>query len=259
LLVESGADLLVLDVAHGHADYVVEILEKLKRTFPTIDVIAGNVATREGTADLINAGADAVKVGIGPGGVCTTRVVTGCGVPQITALLNCAEEAGKHGIPVIADGGIRMSGDLIKALATGASTAMLGTLLAGAEESAAKAIDIEGEKCKMSTGFASMGMELALKYLEEGKVDKKELEQYVPEGVEATFNYSGNVSHVLTQLIGGLKSGMSYCGSMSISELHKKAEFVRISSFGLAESRPHVLNKSVRRLPDIRDQLSSSN
>jgi IMP dehydrogenase/GMP reductase len=241
LLLEAGADLLVLDVAHGHADYAVETLERLKRKFPDVTFVAGNVATAQGTADLISAGAEVVKVGIGPGGVCTTRVVTGCGVPQITALLNCVDEANKHNIPVIADGGIKTSGDITKALAAGASTVMIGSLLAGVEESAAKTIERNGGKYKMSTGFATMGMELSLKALD-GTITREELEQYVPEGVEATFSYAGSLRRVITNLIGGLRSGMSYCGAMSITELQEKAEFMRVTSLGQYEGQPHVLN-----------------
>lgn len=243
-LVAAGVDVLVLDIAHGHADYAIEVVEQLKQAFPETDLIAGNVATAEATVDLISAGADAIKVGIGPGGVCTTRIVTGCGVAQFTAICDCVNEANKYGIPVIADGGIRTSGDITKALAAGANTVMLGSLLAGAEESSAKLVEIDGEKYKISKGFVTLGMQLTLKYLEEGVISKEELDEYVPEGVEATFKYSGSLKQTLTPLIGGLRSGMSYCGSLSIEELHQKAEFMQVSPAGYAEGTPHVLNSS---------------
>jgi IMP dehydrogenase/GMP reductase len=243
-LVQAGVDVLVLDIAHGHADYAIEVIEQLKQAFPKTDLIAGNVATADATADLISAGADAIKVGIGPGGVCTTRIVTGCGVAQFTAICDCVNEANKYGIPVIADGGIRTSGDITKALAAGANTVMLGSLLAGADESSAKLVEIDGGKYKISKGFVTLGMQLTLKYLEEGVISKEELDEYVPEGVEATFKYSGTLKQTLTPLIGGLRSGMSYCGSLSIEELHQKAEFMQISPAGYAEGTPHVLNSS---------------
>ena len=222
-LVACGVDVLVLDVAHGHADYAIDVLEKLKHKFPDTDVIAGNVATREGTADLISAGADAIKVGIGPGAVCTTRIVTGCGIPQFTAIRHCVDEARQHNISIIADGGIRSSGDLTKALGAGAAIVMLGTLLAGATESAAKLVEVDGKHYKISTGFVTLGMQLTLKNLQGEQVTEEEIDQYVPEGVEATFRYTGALENTITHLVGGLRSGMSYCGSMSIDELHKKA------------------------------------
>ncbi len=240
-LVTHGADMLVVDIAHGHADYAIDVVEKLKMKFQDTDVIAGNVATAEGTADLIDAGADAIKVGIGPGAVCTTRVVTGSGMPQFTAVRNCAREAADRGIQIIADGGIRMSGDITKAIAAGASTVMLGTLLAGTDESSAKFVETEGEKYKISTGFVTLGMELTLRYLKEGVVSEEEVEDYVSEGVEATFKYSGSLKQVITQLVGGFRSGMSYCGSMTVDEVHQKAEFIRVSPAGFAEGTPHVL------------------
>ena len=245
-LVQAGADALVLDIAHGHADYALDVVEQLKKSFPGTDVIAGNIATADATADFISAGADAVKVGIGPGGVCTTRIVTGCGVAQFTAINDCSNEARKHNIPVIADGGIRTSGDLTKALAAGAHTVMLGSLLAGTDESAAKLVEADGQKHKVSKGFVTLGMQLTLKYLKEGVISKEELDEYVPEGVEATFKYTGSLKDTLHPLVGGLRSGMSYCGSESMEELHQKAEFMQVSPAGFSEGTPHVLTSSTQ-------------
>lgn len=243
-LVEAGVDVLVVDIAHGHADYAIDVVEQLKKEFPETDLIAGNIATAEAASDLISAGADAIKVGIGPGGVCTTRIVTGCGVAQFTAIRDCVTEARKYGIPVIADGGIRNSGDITKALAAGANTVMLGSLLAGTDESSAELVEVDGEKYKTSKGFVTLGMQLTLKYLEQGVITREELDEYVPEGVEATFKYSGSLKQTLIPLVGGLRSGMSYCGSLSIDELHEKAEFMQISPAGFSEGTPHVITSS---------------
>ncbi|MGQ4808061.1 Inosine-5'-monophosphate dehydrogenase [Candidatus Entotheonellaceae bacterium PAL068K] len=255
-LVQWGADVLVVDIAHGHADSVIEVLEQLKATFPATEIIAGNVATGEGTADLISAGADAIKVGIGPGAVCTTRMVTGCGVPQLTAIRNCVDVASRYDIPIIADGGIRTSGDITKALAAGATTVMLGTMLAGVTESAAQLVEVDGESYKISTGFVTLGMQLTLKHKQTGQITREELDQYVPEGVEATFPYSGELAHTIHQLVGGVKSGMSYCGAMSIDELHQKAAFIRVSSAGFAEGMPHVLSSTKQVHPDYKTILA---
>jgi IMP dehydrogenase/GMP reductase len=239
-LAEAGADVLVLDVAHGHADYVLDAVAKLKTAFPDVDLIAGNVATAEGTADLISAGAQAIKVGIGPGSVCTTRIVTGAGVPQLTAILDCADEAQRHRIPVIADGGIRSSGDIAKALAAGASTVMLGKMLAGTDESAAILIEDNGRRHKITNGFVTLGVGLTLKRLEGGVITEDEFKQYVPEGVEATFDYAGPLRDLIAQLVGGLRSGLSYCGSMSIPELWEKAKFIQVTGAGNHEGQPRV-------------------
>jgi len=256
LLVRAGADVLLIDVAHGHSDQVIEALLFLKKNYPHIPVIAGNVATGEGTRDLIEAGADAVKVGIGPGGVCTTRIVTGCGVPQITAILECSAEAKKSGIPLIADGGIRASGDIVKALAAGASSVMLGSLLAGTTESSAHIIEQDGQKHKISTGFTVLGMELTLKQHRGEVITQSEIEAYVPEGVEVTFADSGPVALLLTQLVGGIRSGMSYCGSKTIEELWQKAEFRMISGAAWAESKPHVRERAPQLAVDYHRMLN---
>jgi IMP dehydrogenase/GMP reductase len=253
-LVEAGADLLVVDVAHGHADGVIETVAYLKQRYAGIEVVAGNVATRDGTRDLIAAGADAVKVGIGPGGVCTTRLVAGAGVPQITAIIDCAQEAHRHNIPVIADGGIRQPGDVAKALACGASTVMLGSALAGSEESCAILIEDGGRKYKVTTGEASLGMKLMLKKRNAEPISQRDIDHYVPEGIEATYPYSGPVETTLLRFVGGLRSGMSYSGAMSIAELWQKAELCRVTPLGQAESQPHaVVGAEVRQLaPDYR-------
>jgi IMP dehydrogenase/GMP reductase len=239
-LVEAGTDVLILDIAHGHADYVLEAIRKLRTSFPEVDLVAGNVATADGVSDLISAGAQAIKVGIGPGSVCTTRIVTGAGVPQLTAVLECSYEAQRHGIPVIADGGIRSSGDVAKALGAGASTVMLGKLLAGTDESAAILVEREGRRHKITNGFVTLGVGLTLKRLEGGAITEDEFREYVPEGVEATFEYAGSLRDVIRKIVGGLRSGLSYCGSMSIPELWQKAQFIQVTSAGNLEGHPHV-------------------
>jgi IMP dehydrogenase/GMP reductase len=244
MLVDAGADVLVTDVAHGHADYVVHVVEQLRAKFADTAMIAGNVATAAGTRDLISAGANAVKVGIGPGGICTTRIVAGSGVPQLTAILDCTEEAERHGIPVIADGGIKAPGDIVKALAAGARTVMLGSALAGADESEAELTELNGQKVKVSTGFVTFGMRLTLKRAHGERVSKQELDAYTPEGVEATFQHSGSVAATLRPFVGGLRSGMSYSGAHTLAQLRERAEFVRITPAGLSESRPHALQRS---------------
>lgn len=250
MLIEAGADVLVVDVAHGHADYVIDTIQALKSAHPNIDLIAGNVATAEGVRDLVEAGASAVKIGIGPGSVCSTRIVTGAGVPQLTAVLECAREAKRHGVPVIADGGIRTSGDIVKALAAGAASVMLGKLLAGTEESAAIPIEREGRRYKITNGFVSLGVGLTLKRLEGGEVSEEEFKNYVPEGVEATFDYAGPLADVLGQYVGGVRSGLSYAGSMTIDELQRKARFIRVTTSGDREGRPHVQDHTPAHHPD---------
>ena len=237
-LVDADVDVLVIDVAHGHAAKVVEILKTVKSTFPKVEVIAGNVATADATQELIEAGADGIKVGVGPGSICITRIVTGAGVPQLSAVMDCAAVASNLGVPIIADGGIKVSGDLTKALASGASTVMLGSLLAGTDESPGLMILKNGDKYKVSRGMASFGAAMGRKNREQQKVDK-ELEDVVPEGVEAMVRYKGKVGDVIAQLLGGLKSGMSYCGSNSIEKMWEKAEFIRITPAGMRESKPH--------------------
>jgi IMP dehydrogenase len=241
--VEAGADVLVVDVAHGHSDHAMDMVVQLKGLFPRIPVIAGNVATSEGVRDLVAAGADAVKVGVGAGSICTTRIVTGFGVPQLTAIAECAEAAQSLGVPVIADGGMRTSGDLTKALAAGASTVMLGSLLAGTDESPGAGVVRNGRRFKVVRGMASLSANVARKEIEKvGEIDLDEWEGIVPEGVEALVPHRGAVADILYQIIGGLRSGMSYAGAATISEFWEKAEFIRITSAGKAESGVHDVN-----------------
>ncbi len=237
-LVEAGVDVIVVDSAHGHSKYVLDLVDKTKSNFPNITVIAGNVATKEGTKDLIKAGADIVKVGIGPGSICTTRVIAGVGVPQITAISECAEEAAIYDRKIIADGGIKFSGDIVKALAAGAEAVMIGNLLAGTEESPGESIIYQGRKYKIYRGMGS------LEAMKEGGKDRYfqdevEPEKLVPEGVEGRVPYKGEVSDVLYQLIGGLKSGMGYVGAKNLEELRKKATFLQITEASLRESHVH--------------------
>lgn len=241
--IDAGADIVVIDVAHGHAVHVIEMVQAIKKQFPRIPIIAGNVATREGVRDLAEAGADAVKVGVGAGSICTTRIVTGFGVPQLTAIGESAEEGRRLGVPIIADGGIRNSGDLTKALAAGANTAMLGSLLAGADESPGASITRDGRRYKVVRGMASLSANVARKEVEkQGELDAGEWERLVPEGVEALVPDRGEVGGILHQMVGGLRSGMSYAGAATIEELWEKAEFIRITPAGMKESRPHDVN-----------------
>ncbi|MFN3286359.1 MAG: IMP dehydrogenase [bacterium] len=237
-LVEEGVDVLVVDVAHGHSEAVLRAVRTLRRRFPEVPLVAGNVATAEGTVDLIEAGADAVKVGVGPGSTCTTRVVTGAGVPQLSAILECAQAARPRGVPIIADGGIRSSGDITKALAAGASAVMLGNLLAGTEESPGATVIRNGRQYKTYRGMASLWATARRRSLD-SPVDEEEVGQIVAEGIEALVPYRGKVADVLHQLVGGLRSGMSYCGARTIPELWENARFVRITPAGLRESLPH--------------------
>lgn len=239
---EAGADVLVLDIAHAHSDVALEVIQTVKKTISSTQLIAGNVATSEGTADLIRAGADAVKVGIGSGSICITRIVTGAGVPQLTAIMECTKVADEAGVPIIADGGIRNSGDITKAIAAGASTVMVGGLLAGTEESPGMTVMREGRKYKLVRGMASV----AASYDRLGRESNQpELESvgalldYVPEGVEAFVPFKGSASELINQLVGGLRSGLSYCGATEISQLRGKGEFVKMSPAGLKESYPH--------------------
>lgn len=238
-LVKAGVDILVIDIAHGHSDHTIETIKKIKNKFSNCEIIAGNVATKEGVADLIEAGADSLKIGVGPGSMCTTRIVTGCGYPQLSAIIECAKEANKYNIPVIADGGIRYSGDIVKALGAGASTVMIGSLLAGTDESPGMTMIRNGRKFKISRGMASLGANMSKRKSEGVSSSDFGLQEYVAEGVEAIVPYRGKVMEILNQFSGGLRSGMSYCGAKSIKELHKKARFVQITSAGLKESFPH--------------------
>lgn len=235
-LIAAQADCLVLDSAHGHSHNIIKCLEKVKNKFPDITVIAGNVATAEGTEALIKAGADVVKVGIGPGSICTTRVIAGVGVPQITAVYDAACMAEKYGIPIIADGGIKYSGDIVKALAAGASCVMLGSLLAGCEEAPGEVEIYQGRSFKVYRGMGSLGAMAAGskdRYFQTGS------KKLVPEGVEGRVPYKGSLSDTVFQLCGGIRSGMGYCGCGTIPELHEKTRFVRITGAGLKESHPH--------------------
>ncbi len=239
---EAGVDVLVLDVAHAHSDITLDAIRSIKKSIPDAELIAGNVATKEGTEDLIAAGADAVKVGIGSGSICITRIVTGAGVPQLTAIIECTKVADKANVPIIADGGIRNSGDITKAIAAGASTVMVGSLLAGTEESPGMTVMREGRKYKLVRGMASVAASYDRTSREAEQADEDgadSLLDYVPEGVEAFVLYKGNASELVSQLVGGLKSGLSYCGATEISHVRGKANFVRISQAGLKESYPH--------------------
>ncbi len=235
-LVEAGADALVLDSAHGHSQNILRSVAKVKAAFPNLSLIAGNVATAEGTKALIDAGADAVKVGIGPGSICTTRVVAGIGVPQITAIFDAASEADKHGIPVIADGGIKYSGEIVKALAAGGSCIMVGSLVAGCEESPGETEIYQGRQFKVYRGMGSLG---AMANGSKDRYFQEDNRKLVPEGVEGRVPYKGLLSDTIFQMLGGLRSGMGYCGCHTIEELRTKAKFVRITGAGLVESHPH--------------------
>lgn len=235
-LIASKVDVVVIDTAHGHSKGVSEAVKKIKGRFPDIQVIAGNVATAAATRELIEAGADAVKVGIGPGSICTTRVVTGVGVPQITAVYDCAEEADKYGIPVIADGGIKYSGDVVKALAAGASVVMLGSLLAGTEESPGEMEIYQGRSFKVYRGMGSLG---AMACGSRDRYFQEDAKKLVPEGVEGRVPYKGPLAETIYQLVGGLRSGMGYCGTATIEQLRKNTQFMKITAAGLRESHPH--------------------
>ena len=235
-LVDANVDVIVIDTAHGHSMGVIETVKKIKKAFPEVQLIAGNVATAEATKALIEAGADCVKVGIGPGSICTTRVVAGIGVPQITAIFDCAEAAKPYGIPVIADGGIKFSGDIVKAIAAGASVCMLGSYFAGCEESPGETELFQGRKYKVYRGMGSIAA------MENGSKDRyfqQNAKKLVPEGVEGRIAFKGSVEDSVYQLMGGLRAGMGYCGTRTIDELRENGRFVRITSAGLRESHPH--------------------
>jgi len=237
LFVKAGVDVIVIDTAHGHTASVISMLKTLKKKFD-VDVIGGNIATAEAAVDLIKAGADGIKVGIGPGSICTTRIIAGAGVPQLTAIKNCSSVAKKYGIPVIADGGIKYSGDITKALAAGAHSVMIGSLFAGADESPGEIVLFQGRSYKVYRGMGSIGaMEQGAKdrYMQSGVKSAK----LVPEGVEGRVPHKGPLSQSVNQLIGGLRSGMGYCGCRNLGELRKKAGFIRITNAGLRESHVH--------------------
>lgn len=235
-LVKAGVDAIVVDTAHGHSAGVLRAVREIKAAFPNLDVIAGNVATAEGTLALIEAGADAVKVGVGPGSICTTRVIAGVGVPQITAIYEAYKVAHKKGVPVIGDGGIKYSGDITKAIAAGASTVMIGSLLAGTEESPGETEIYQGRTYKVYRGMGSLG---AMKAGSKDRYFQSDAVKLVPEGIEGRVPYRGPLSETIYQLVGGLRAGMGYCGAATVEELQKKGRFIRITSAGLRESHPH--------------------
>lgn len=238
-LVDAGVDALVVDTAHGHSKGVLETVSKLREKFPQVQLVAGNVATAEGARALIERGVDAVKVGIGPGSICTTRVVAGVGIPQISAIMMCAEVCEEHGIPLIADGGIKQTGDIAKAIAAGADSVMIGNLFAGTEESPGELVFLEGRSYKVYRAMGSLGAMQAGRgdrYFQEGIRDAKKL---VPEGIEGRVPYRGKLGDVVFQMVGGLRAAMGYCGAATIRELKEKARFVRMTTAGLRESHPH--------------------
>ena len=243
-LLDAGADTIIVDIAHGHSDNAINTVNMIKKAFPNCELIAGNVATGEGARDLITAGVDAVKVGVGSGSICITRVITGSGVPQLTAVTESVKVSREYDIPVISDGGIRTSGDTTKALAAGASSVMVGSMFGGTDESPGKTLVKNGKKFKMYRGMASFYASLGRKYREEGLqvVDSDDLNDYVPEGVEAMVPYKGSVVEIIRQLVGGLRSGLSYCGAKTISEMQNNAEFIKITPAGYIESQPHDVN-----------------
>ena len=241
-LVEAQVDVIVIDTAHGHSKGVLEQVKAVREQYPDLNIIAGNVATAEATRDLIEAGANIVKVGIGPGSICTTRVIAGINVPQITAVYECAEEAKKHGVPIIADGGIKYSGDVVKALAAGAHAVMLGSMFAGVTESPGEMEIFQGRQYKVYRGMGSLAaMKSGSKdrYFQDENEDVKKL---VPEGIEGRVAYKGNLANTMTQLIGGLRAGMGYCGTPNLQSLREDAQFIRITNAGLRESHPHEIN-----------------
>jgi IMP dehydrogenase len=235
-LVSAGVDAIVVDSAHGHHRNILNAVEKLREKYPTLTIIAGNVATGEGTRDLIEAGASVVKVGIGPGSICTTRVIAGIGVPQITAIYDCATVAREYNVPIIADGGIKYSGDIVKAIAAGASAIMVGSLLAGTEESPGESEIYQGRRFKVYRGMGSLG---AMKEGSKDRYFQENENKLVPEGIEGRVPYKGAMADTVHQLVGGLRSGMGYCGTATIEELKNDTHFVRITGAGLRESHPH--------------------
>jgi IMP dehydrogenase len=253
-LCKAGVDVLVIDTAHGHSSRVMDAVKQVKRKFPEIDVIAGNVATEAGAAALAKAGVDAIKVGMGPGSICTTRVVSGAGVPQITAVLDCSKVAHRSGIPVIADGGIKFSGDITKALAAGGDSVMIGSLFAGTDESPGETILYQNRSYKVYRGMGSLeAMKSGSRdrYGQEGAFFEGKL---VPEGIEGMVPYKGSVEVMIPQLTGGLRAGMGYCGCRSISELQRRSRFIRITSFGLKESHVHDVLVT-KEAPNYRTEL----
>ena len=239
-LLDAGTDVLVVDIAHGHSENAISTVKNIKKAFPDCELIAGNIATAQGAEDLIKAGVDAVKVGVGSGSICITRVITGSGVPQLTAVMDCAKIGRDHGIPIISDGGTRTSGDATKALAAGASSVMVGSMLGGTDESPGTVLTKNGKRFKVYRGMASLGASLGRKSKETGSLSfDDDLNDYVAEGVEAMVPYKGTVTDILKQLTGGVRSGLSYCGAHSIPQMQENAEFIKMSRAGFAESQPH--------------------
>ncbi len=237
-LVAAHVDVIVIDTAHGHSQGVLNAVREVRQKYPDLNIVAGNVATAEATKDLIEAGANIVKVGIGPGSICTTRVIAGIGVPQVTAIHDCAEEAKKHGVPIIADGGIKFSGDVVKALAAGAHAVMLGSLFAGVTESPGEMEIFQGRQYKVYRGMGSIS---AMKSGSKDRYfqDENDVKKLVPEGIEGRVAYKGALSNTMDQLIGGLRAGMGYCGSKDLETLRTDSQFIRITNAGLKESHPH--------------------
>ncbi len=238
-LEKAGVDVIVLDTAHGHSQGVLNAVAKVKAEYPELQVVAGNVATAQATEDLIKAGADAVKVGIGPGSICTTRVVAGIGVPQVTAIYDCAEAAKKYDIPIIGDGGIKYSGDIPKAIAAGADVVMIGSLFAGTEESPGETVIYKGRSFKVYRGMGSLG---AMAAGSKDRYFQEDAKKFVPEGVEGRVPYKGPLRETIYQLVGGLKAGMGYCGTPTIENLKENGKFIKITGAGLTESHPHDIH-----------------
>ena len=239
-LLEADADVLVVDIAHGHSENAINTVHHIKKAFPDSELVAGNVATAKGAEDLIKAGVDAVKVGVGSGSICITRVVTGSGVPQLTAVIDCAKVGKDNDIPIISDGGTRNSGDATKALAAGASSVMIGSMLGGTDESPGSLLTKNGKRFKVYRGMASLAASLGRKSKETGYVSlEDDLNDYIAEGVEAMVPYKGSITDILKQLTGGIRSGLSYCGAHSIPQMQENAEFIKMSHAGIAESQPH--------------------
>ena len=239
-LLEAGVDVLVVDIAHGHSENAISTIRNIKKAFPDCELIAGNIATAQGAEDLIKAGVDAVKVGVGSGSICITRVITGSGVPQLTAVMDCAKIGKDYGIPIISDGGTRTSGDATKALAAGASSVMIGSMLGGTDESPGTVLTKNGKRYKVYRGMASLAASIGRKSKETGSISfDDDLNDYVAEGVEAMVPYKGTVTDILKQLTGGVRSGLSYCGAHTISQMQENAEFIKMSRAGFAESQPH--------------------
>ena len=239
-LLEAGADVLVVDIAHGHSENALSTVRNIKKAFPDCELIAGNVATAQGTEDLIKAGVDAVKVGVGSGSICITRVITGSGVPQLTAVIDCAKIGKDHDIPIISDGGTRTSGDATKGLAAGASSVMIGSMLGGTDESPGTVLTKNGKRFKVYRGMASLAASIGRKSKLTGSISlDDDLNDYVAEGVEAMVPYKGTVTDMLKQLTGGVRSGLSYCGAHTILQMQNNAEFIKMSRAGFAESQPH--------------------